>query len=125
MPSQLQSPSQRWCGALLVQRFKEHLIRRAEAGAPDYKETLLMTPCDWWPFLRGRTLWLVGDSITQEGYDAAHADPFAVAALLPACILMQLQAPPGLPLCPCECLHLCGGLSRLRSPAGGSCIGNL
>ena len=50
-----------------MQRFKEHLIRRAEAGAPDYKETLLMTPCDWWPFLRGRTLWLVGDSITQVG----------------------------------------------------------
>ena len=60
-------PSQRQCDALLVQRFKEHLIRRAEAGAPDYKETLLMTPCDWWPFLRGRTLWLVGDSITQVG----------------------------------------------------------
>ena len=66
-PSQPQSPSQRRCDALLVQRFKEHLIRRAEAGAPDYKETLLMTPCDWWPFLRGRTLWLVGDSITQVG----------------------------------------------------------
>ena len=27
---------------------------------------LTMTPCDWWPLLQNRTLWLVGDSLSQE-----------------------------------------------------------
>lgn len=46
--------------------FLEHLITRAELGAPGYEHMLTMTPCDWWPFLKNRTIWLVGDSLTQE-----------------------------------------------------------
>lgn len=46
--------------------FLEHLISRAEMGAPGYEHMLTMTPCDWWPLLKNRTLWLVGDSLTQE-----------------------------------------------------------
>ena len=46
--------------------FLEHLISRAELGAPGYEHMLTMTPCDWWPFLKNRTIWLVGDSLTQE-----------------------------------------------------------
>ena len=44
----------------------EHLITRAEMGAPGYEAMLTMTPCDWWPLLQNRTLWLVGDSLSQE-----------------------------------------------------------
>ena len=46
--------------------FLEHLISRAELGAPGYEAMLTMTPCDWWPLLANRTLWLVGDSLSQE-----------------------------------------------------------
>ena len=29
------------------------------------RELLELTPCDLYPFIRGRTLWLIGDSIQQ------------------------------------------------------------
>ena len=38
---------------------------RAEEGAEGAREVLQLTPCDLWPYLRGRTLWLVGDSMMQ------------------------------------------------------------
>ena len=41
------------------------LSTRAAKGAPGARELLELTPCDLWPFLRGRTLWLVGDSMMQ------------------------------------------------------------
>ena len=31
------------------------------------KQMLLFTPCDLFPWIKGRTLWLVGDSIQQAG----------------------------------------------------------
>lgn len=46
--------------------FWRYLVSRAEAGAPGYEAMLTMTPCDIWPYLRGRTLWVAGDSISQE-----------------------------------------------------------
>ena len=49
------------------QRLQRWLVGRAEQGAPNGKELLEMTPCDLFTYLRGRTLWLVGDSMTQAG----------------------------------------------------------
>ena len=46
--------------------FWRYLVSRAEAGAPGYEAMLTMTPCDIWPYIRGHTLWVVGDSISQE-----------------------------------------------------------
>ncbi len=37
-------------------------ISRADQGAPGVKEMLTLTPCDLFPFIRGRTLWILGDS---------------------------------------------------------------
>ena len=47
------------------------MIDRASAGAPGMQEMLTLTPCDLWPWLRGRTLWLVGDSMMQQTTKAA------------------------------------------------------
>ena len=38
---------------------------RAEEGAPGMKEMLTMSPCDLFELIEGRTLWFVGDSLTQ------------------------------------------------------------
>ena len=38
---------------------------RASEGADGARELLTLTPCDLWPYMRGRTLWLVGDSMMQ------------------------------------------------------------
>lgn len=43
----------------------QNFALRAEAGAPGVKEMLTLTPCDLFEMLEGRTLWLVGDSMTQ------------------------------------------------------------
>ncbi|EIE18670.1 hypothetical protein COCSUDRAFT_45154 [Coccomyxa subellipsoidea C-169] len=42
------------------------LLDRAKVGAPGSRELLELTPCDLFPYIRGRTLWLVGDSMMQE-----------------------------------------------------------
>ena len=41
------------------------MLRRAERGAAGMRELMEMTPCDIFPYLRGRTVWLVGDSMMQ------------------------------------------------------------
>lgn len=38
---------------------------RAKNGAPGVEDMLTMTPCDLFQVIEGRTLWLVGDSLTQ------------------------------------------------------------
>ena len=47
------------------------MVDRANAHAPGMEEMLTLTPCDLWPWLRGRTLWLVGDSMMQQLTKAA------------------------------------------------------
>ncbi|BDA49809.1 hypothetical protein COCOBI_14-4290 [Coccomyxa sp. Obi] len=42
------------------------LMDRAKVGAVGAKDLLELTPCDLFPYIRGRTLWLVGDSMMQE-----------------------------------------------------------
>ena len=54
------------CPKKAQQHFWDYLVSRAEAGAPGYEAMLRMTPCDFWPYLRGRTMWVAGDSISQE-----------------------------------------------------------
>ena len=54
------------CPAHDQKHFWRYLVSRAEAGAPGYEAMLTMTPCDIWPYLKGRTLWVAGDSISQE-----------------------------------------------------------
>lgn len=41
------------------------LCPRAKVGAAGAKDLLELTPCDLFPYVRGRTLWLVGDSMMQ------------------------------------------------------------
>ena len=49
----------------------EDWLQRADDGAPGYERLLTLTPCDMWPLLQGRTLWVVGDSISQVKFRAA------------------------------------------------------
>ena len=41
------------------------MLCRAERGAAGMRELMELTPCDVFPYLRGRTIWLVGDSMMQ------------------------------------------------------------
>jgi hypothetical protein len=43
----------------------QHFLDRAANGSALATNLLQLTPCDLWPFIRGRTLWLLGDSLTQ------------------------------------------------------------
>lgn len=40
-------------------------LGRADRGAPGVRDMLTSTPCDLWPFIQGRTVWVVGDSLAQ------------------------------------------------------------
>lgn len=53
------------CPAAEQATLMAHFNGRAAAGDAWAGNMLRMTPCDLWPFLKGRTLWLLGDSITQ------------------------------------------------------------
>lgn len=63
------------------QRLQRWLVERAEVGAPGGKELLEMTPCDLFTYLRGRTLWLVGDSMMQAGSPSSGMIPLAAFLL--------------------------------------------
>ena len=39
------------------------------------RELLDLTPCDLFSFIRGRTLWLIGDSIQQVRCPRLYAEP--------------------------------------------------
>ena len=51
--------------------YRNKLVCRAENGSASARELLQMTPCDVFPYLRGRTTWLVGDSMQQAGLPVA------------------------------------------------------
>lgn len=53
------------CPEWLQEQLLSWLIDGAEQGRPGFKEMLTLTPCDIFPLLRGRTLWLMGDSMMQ------------------------------------------------------------
>lgn len=53
------------CPEWLQEQLLTWMIESAERGRPGFKEMLTMTPCDLFPLLRGRTLWLMGDSMMQ------------------------------------------------------------
>ena len=46
-------------------RLLQHYLDRAHGGSKWAANMLQLTPCDLWPFIQGRTVWLMGDSITQ------------------------------------------------------------
>lgn len=46
-------------------RLLQHFLDRASSGSQWATNMLQLTPCDLWPFIHGRTVWLMGDSITQ------------------------------------------------------------
>ena len=53
------------CPAGLCRIVKHVALRRAERGGAGMRELMELTPCDVFPYLRGRTIWLVGDSMMQ------------------------------------------------------------
>lgn len=48
------------------QQLLRILVDRAEGGSKQAMGMLSLTPCDLYPLIKGRTLWLMGDSIMQE-----------------------------------------------------------
>ncbi|KAK9865937.1 hypothetical protein WJX84_007496, partial [Apatococcus fuscideae] len=44
----------------------QYFVKQAMAGSQNAQGLLELTPCDFWPLIQGRSLWLIGDSITME-----------------------------------------------------------
>ena len=61
------SPGSHLCPHEDQDRLLQHFLDRAANGSRWASNMLQLTPCDVWPFIRGRTIWLMGDSITQVG----------------------------------------------------------
>ena len=59
------------CAEWEQKKVIKQLVDKGTAGSPGMQEMLTLTPCDLWPWLRGRTLWLVGDSMMQQMSKAA------------------------------------------------------
>ena len=55
------------CPDWLQEQLLGWMIESAERGRPGFREMLTMTPCDLFSLVRGRTLWLMGDSMMQVG----------------------------------------------------------
>lgn len=53
------------CPKELVYEFTAQLRSWKDQGSSWAKEALLLQPCDFWKILRGRTTWIIGDSVTE------------------------------------------------------------
>ena len=53
------------CPDWLQEQLLSWMIESAERGRPGFRDMLTMTPCDLFSLIRGRTLWLMGDSMMQ------------------------------------------------------------
>lgn len=50
------------CPSDVVDDIVAGLVARADGGSPFARAALTLAPCDLWPSLEGRTLWIVGDN---------------------------------------------------------------
>jgi len=58
------------CPKEVVLEFTKWLREMSDQGSAWARQALILTPCDMWKMLRGRTTWVVGDSVTE---DIGHA----------------------------------------------------
>ena len=64
-------------------------VFRASEGADGARDLLALTPCDLFPYMRGRTLWLVGDSMMQVGPSARFCEWLGLCS---RCVTIFMQA---------------------------------
>ncbi len=75
-----------------VHKDRQQSMLHRERGVTGFDGMLSFSACDLWPFIRGRTLWIMGDS---HSYDLFHS---VACLLLPVRIIKQLLAlPPAMP----------------------------
>ena len=53
--------------------FLNYFVEEVDRGSFYAKGLLELTPCDLWPYIRGKTIWLIGDSIMQVQAPALSA----------------------------------------------------
>lgn len=53
------------CPKYEQERLAQYFVEQAYAGSQNAQGLLELTPCDFWPLIQGRSLWLFGDSITM------------------------------------------------------------
>ena len=58
-------PYAKVCSPAQLKRLHSYFLGRAKNGSQWAEGMLRLTPCDLWPFIEGRTLWLLGDSTTE------------------------------------------------------------
>ncbi len=54
-----------------------YLRHWSERGAAWAQDVVLLKPCHLWPYLRNRTVWFVGDSMTQVSLPSDPKIPLA------------------------------------------------
>lgn len=67
-------------------RLLQYFLDRAASGSQWALNMLQLTPCDLWPFIQGRTLWLMGDSITQAHTCARVISPAICSSEEASCL---------------------------------------
>ena len=70
-----------WAAYLVCDEAKQASVidyYRGKAAVPNLDAMLVFSPCQLWPLIRGRTLWVVGDS---HSYDLFHAAACFLAGL--------------------------------------------
>ena len=58
-------PAAKVCSPAQLNRLYEYFLGTASNGSQWAEGMLRLTPCDLWPHIIGRTLWLLGDSTTE------------------------------------------------------------
>ncbi|CAL8461602.1 g1133 [Coccomyxa elongata] len=59
-------PALKVCSPAQLSRLHEYFLGRASNGSQWAEGMLRLSPCDIWPHIMGRTLWLLGDSTTEH-----------------------------------------------------------
>ena len=58
-------PYAKVCSPAQLRRLYSYFLGRAKSGSQWAEGMLRLTPCDLWPFIERRTMWLLGDSTTE------------------------------------------------------------
>ncbi len=97
------------CPDWLQEQLLSWMIESAERGRPGFKEMLTLTPCDLFSLVRGRTMWLMGDSMMQV------RGPVTRSLEIPSAVLQLLTHCDMLGIAMLACASMCAELARRKS----------
>ena len=69
----------------------QYFVKQALAGSQNAQGLLELTPCDFWPLIQGRSLWLFGDSITMASWPSSLSTRFVRTSRVLHNVMVQLS----------------------------------